>query len=162
MSQESRLRIPVMKYGSLLLSALLFGTSVSCLAFTLDIASNQVTEFGQGPLLIFVPGYGEVVFESGLDGALVVDSAYASTGKMDAPPASASASEAPVAATEDAAGYVKIASRASASTADQPATGTDGVAAMKNPPDGGDSVPETASAALGLLGILLFLLRRWR
>lgn len=150
-----------MKHGSSLLPVLLLAASASSHAFSLDIASNEVTKFGQGPRSLFVPGYGEVAFESGLDGAVVVDSAYASTGKIDVPPVATSASEPPVAATEDT-GYVEIASRSIASATDQPAPGTDPVAALEKPPEGVNSIPETASGALGLLGILLLLLRRWR
>lgn len=113
---------PAMKHGFPLLPVLLLAASASSHAFSLDIASTEVTKFGQGPRSIFVPGYGEVAFESGLDGALVVDSAYASTGKIDLPPVATSASEPPVTATEDT-GYVEIASRSTASATDQPAPG---------------------------------------
>lgn len=147
-----------MKRGPLLLPVLWLGASLTGYAFTLDIASNEVTEFGQGPRSIYVPGYGEVVFESNLDGVLVVDSGYASTGEMNVPPAATSVSEVPVAATEDT-GHVTIASRAIAS---ESGMNDKSVAGVESDPQAGDSVPETASAALGLLGILLFLLRRWR
>jgi ABC-type Na+ efflux pump permease subunit len=150
-----------MKHGFPLMPVLLLAASASCHAFTLDIASDEITKFGQGPRSVFVPGYGEVAFESALDGALVVDSAYASTGKIDVPTATTTASEPPTAASEDS-GYVEIAARSTASANDQTAPETAPVAAMEKPPERVNSIPETASAALGLLGILLFLLRRWR
>ncbi len=150
-----------MKHGFPLLPILLLSASASSPAFTLDIASNEVTKFGQGPRSVFVSGYGELAFESGLDGALVVDSAYASTGGIDVPTATTTASEPPAVATGDS-GYVEITSRHTASATDQAAAGTGPVAAMEKPPEGVNSIPETASGALGLLGILLLLLRRWR
>jgi hypothetical protein len=152
---------PFMKRGFPLLPVLLFAASAAAHAFTLDIAGDGIEEFGRSPRSISVPGYGEVTFESGLDGALVVDSAYASNGEINFPPVATSVSK-PQAAVTEVAEYVEISSRSTVPATDQPAAETDRVAGKTKPPEGLNSVPETASAALGLLGILLFLLRRWR
>jgi hypothetical protein len=149
-----------MKRLSPLLPALMLGATAASHAFTLDIASHDIAEFGQGPRLVFVPGYGEVVFESGLDGVLVVGSAYASTDRIEMPPVAAEAAAEtshPNAGPDADSGFVKITSRA---TSELPLSLHPVDAALQNPPDGWNAVPEAASAALGLVGTLMLLLRR--
>lgn len=152
-----------MKRGLHFLSALWLCAPLTAHAFTLDIASTDVTEFGQGPRSIFVPGYGEVTFESGLDGALVLDSAYASTERIEVPaPSDASGTDPSTGSAMTAANpdLVKISNRISSvpiRRASSPQA-TDGM--IQNPPGGWNAVPEAASATLGLCGMLMLLLRR--
>ena len=163
----SEITIPslAMKRGIPLLPVLLLGALAASHAFTLDIASNEVTEFGQGPRSIFVPGYVEVAFESGLDGALMVDSAYASTSRIEVPPPSG---ETPVepsideTAADTDPGYVKIANRKTSgqSPARQVTTFQPADSQHENPQGGWNAVPEAASAMLGLIGTLILLRRR--
>ena len=149
-----------MKRGFPLLTFLLLGVSAASHAFTLDIASHEVTEFGQGPRSIFVPGYGEVAFESFLDGVLVVDSAYASTDRIELPPPSIADAAEPctdITAAGNNPGFVEIANRSNPDLS-PPLHPVDG--SIDNPPDGWNAVPEAASATLGLVGTLFLLLRR--
>lgn len=153
-----------MKRGLPLLSVMLLGATVGAHAFTPDIAGDGIAEFGRGPRSLFVPGYGEVTFESPLDGVLVVDSAYASTDRINLPPSSgepaAEAASANTAADADP-GFVKIANR---NASDVPARLHAAVHpvdhAIHNPPGTWNAVPEAASATLGLIGTLMLLLRR--
>jgi hypothetical protein len=149
-----------MKRETFISLVLLLCGSVASQAFTLDIESQETGEPGQGPRSIFVPGYGEVAFESALDGALVVDSAYASTNGIETPPPM---HETP---TEDAAagknpGVVEITHRMTPSLSPPLQVALHPVdAVLENPPEGWNAVPEAASATLGLVGTLLLLLRR--
>lgn len=163
MASKSRLPFSSDRYGSGGFPVLLLCIPVACQAFTLEIASHEIVESCQGPRSLYVRGYGEVVFEAGLDGALVVDPAYASTGRIEvAPPTSGESAAAP--STEDANGAadqacVKITNKTpvlSQTTQDalQPFD-----PALENPADGWNSVPEAASATLGLIGTLLLFLR---
>jgi MYXO-CTERM domain-containing protein len=155
-----------MKPGFQLIAALFAGAATFTQAFTLDIASTEVTEFGRGPRSILVPGYGEVTFESGLDGALVVDSGYASTDLIKIP---ASAGETGALRNEEDAtihdanpSLVKMVNRGNSISALLPQSSSlePLSESSRNPPDGLIAVPEAASAALGLLGMLMLLLRR--
>lgn len=152
-----------MKSGFLLPAALLLGLSADCGAFSPCIASHESAGSGEEPHSIFVPGYGEVVFESGPDPVLVVDSAYASTREMDAPPMRAEQTEEKSPARAAADGqpeFVTISNRANGTTASWNNPSQTGDAAGQNPEDERNVVPEAASATLGLVGTLLLLLRR--
>jgi len=143
-----------------LLPVLLLGASAAGHAFSLDIACDDIAEFGQGPRLIFVPGYGEVVFESGLGGVLVVGSAYASTDRIELPPADTGADAGPSkhqSGTVPDPGFAKLSNRAKR---DLPLILHPVDTTLQNPPDGWNAVPEAASASLGLVGTLMLLLRR--
>lgn len=164
MSLETRLSPRALKCGLIFMATLLLGVPVVCHAFTLDIASHEIGEFGQGPRAIFVPGYGEVIFESGLDGILVVDSAYASTQGFEIPPPAPrelGAHPTTVGAEAEAdPGFVKITSRTPNNPASLAATPHPAGDSLENPPGGWNAVPEAASATLGLIGTLLLFLRR--
>jgi hypothetical protein len=163
MSLESRFVPSAITRGLFLFVALQFGT-VTSHAFTMDIVSQEVGDFGQGPSSIFVPGYGQVVFESVLDGTLVLDSAYASTERIDVPPPASRES-----GIHDFTGhtqtvadpvFVEIYSRTGKMTTSLSATLHPADDPLENPPGGWNAVPEAASATLGLIGTLLLFLRR--
>lgn len=152
-----------MKRGLHFLSAFWLCASLAAHAFTLDIASTEVTEFGQGPRSIFVPGYGEVTFESGLDGALVLDSAYASTERIEVPaPSDASGADPSIPSCMTAANpdLEKIANRISTVPIRRASSLEVADDSIQNPPGGWSAVPEAASATLGMCGMLMLLLRR--
>jgi len=130
----------------------------------LGIAGDGTGDFGQGPRSIQVTGYGEVVFESGLDGALVVDPAYASTEQIEMPQTATGESMAKPSAEEASGaadhGFVKITNRTPVlshpvQVALQPVDPS-----LENQAEEWNAVPEAASATLGLIGTLLLFLRR--
>jgi hypothetical protein len=150
-----------MKRGLSLLPILLLGASTVSHAFRLDFASSELMEFGQGPHSIIVPGYGEITFESSLDGVLVVSSAYASTEQIEVPrpscePAPETSINENLAETNP--GFVKIAVRKTPDPS-SPLQAAN-LQPLEGPPDGWNAVPEAASATLGLVGMLMLLLRR--
>lgn len=152
-----------MKLGFPLLPVMLLGATVAAHAFTPDIAGDGIAEFGRGPGSLFVRGYGEVMFESPLDGVLVVDSAYASTDRINLPPPSgepaAEVDEDNTTADENP-GFVKIANRNASELPTRLHVAVHPVDdAIQNPEDTLNAVPEAASATLGLIGTLLLLLR---
>jgi hypothetical protein len=152
-----------MKRGHRLLSAVWLCVPLAAHAFTLDIASTEVMEFGQGPRSIFVPGYGEVTFESGLDGELVLDSAYASTDRIEVPaPSEVSGADPSIGSVMTAANpdLVKISNRISTAPIRRASSLQLVEGPMQNASDGLNAVPEAASATLGLLGMLMLFLRR--
>ncbi|RPJ33248.1 MAG: hypothetical protein EHM17_10970 [Verrucomicrobiaceae bacterium] len=133
-----------MKRSLLIFVALLLGAAASSRAFTLDFANHELTESGHGPYSVFVPGYGEVVFENGLDGALVIESAYASTGGFELPAA-----------------HFKTESVEVAFDTGEPASPDFTTSSAEELPAAEwNAVPEAASATLGLVGMLLLALRR--
>ena len=140
-------------------------------AFTLDAVGYQGGELPLNPLSIFVPGYGEVVFEDCLGSMLVVESAYQNSSSFD-----------PQTLRHDPADDVKIIfsdqerlnlslasiglpsgasfgkggsplAEAAESSAGVPSDAEDGSAGF---------IPEATSAVLGLIGTLLLLARRNR
>jgi hypothetical protein len=153
-----------MKRGFPILPVLFLGAWISAHAFTPDIAGDGVAESGQGPRSIFVPGYGEVAFESPLDGVLVVDSAYASTDRINVPPPSGDAAAEPTSdntAAGEEPGFVKITNR----NVSEPPVHLHAAVhpvddVIQTPPGTWNAVPEAASATLGLIGTLMLLLRR--
>lgn len=65
-----------MKFRTALAVAMVVGFPALSLAFTLDAVGYGGSELALAPYSVFVPGYGELVFEA-LDGtSLVVNSAY--------------------------------------------------------------------------------------
>jgi len=153
-----------MKRTPTILSLLMLFASVTGGAFTLDIASYEAPESGRGPHSIFLPGYGEVVFESGLDGVLVVNSAYASTERVEPPVSIGRPAPMPPGdevAVDGEPGFLMISNRNPESTV--PATQLPlhpADESIQNPAGEWNAVPEAASAALGLIGTLLLLARR--
>ncbi len=65
-----------MKIKTPLVAALLIGMQAISSAFTLDAVGYEGTEISTNPLSVFVPGYGELVFEAAVGSSLVVNSAY--------------------------------------------------------------------------------------
>jgi uncharacterized protein (TIGR03382 family) len=156
--------------------ALLLGAaSAGCQGFTLDIAGYEGAEITQNPQSIFVPGYGELIFETGVGSALVVNSAYLNDNGFSAQALGfdqdetlkiALASPEPVNLDFDFVGL----SSGEGHTVRQvpfphlalPVTfqgGADGAGLHAN---SWNAVPEPAAAALGLIGALLLVLRRRR
>lgn len=68
--------IPPMNMKTPLVAALFAAASSIGHAFTLDAVGYEGGVLSQNPFSVFVPGYGELVFEAGLGSELVVDSAY--------------------------------------------------------------------------------------
>ncbi|MES2660069.1 MAG: PEP-CTERM sorting domain-containing protein [Verrucomicrobiota bacterium] len=65
-----------MKMKTSLVAALLLGMPAISSAFTLDFAGYQGGDLSTNPVSIFVPGYGELVFQAAVGNTLVVNSAY--------------------------------------------------------------------------------------
>lgn len=164
MSLKSRFPSPAVRCGLFLFPVLLSCCPVVCHAFTLDIASHEVAEIGQNPRLLYATGYGEVVFESGLDGTLVVASAYASTEPINVPPAASVefvVESSPVnGVAHENQGFVEIANRTPNLSTPLRITPHPVDTTLKNTSGGWNAVPEAASATLGLFATLLWFLRR--
>lgn len=67
---------PHMKMKTALVAALVAGMPVLSNAFTLDAAGYGGSELSLNPVSVFVPGYGELIFEAAPGSSLVVNSAY--------------------------------------------------------------------------------------
>lgn len=65
-----------MKKITLLVASVCVGVNTVAGAFNLDVVGYDGTEVNPSPLAIFLPGYGEVVFEAADASVLVVNSAY--------------------------------------------------------------------------------------
>ncbi len=65
-----------MKIKTPLVAALLLGMPAISSAFTLDAVGYGGGELSSTPYSVFVPGYGELVFEAAAGSSLVVNSAY--------------------------------------------------------------------------------------
>ncbi len=126
-------------------------------AFTLDAAGYEGGDLARDPMSLRVPGYGEVVFESGIGAPLVVTSGYQSVAALGA--------SALIFNEQDA---VKISVNAGSG---DPLVGFDaGFQLIVDAPqiDSGNrssawkSIPEPASAWIGLTGMLILLVGRRR
>jgi hypothetical protein len=65
-----------MKIKTSLIAALLLGIPTISGAFTLDAIGYEGGELSDNPVSIFVPGYGELIFQAAIGSVLVVNSAY--------------------------------------------------------------------------------------
>jgi hypothetical protein len=74
-----------MKTKIALAVALFCGPVAVSNAFTLDFVGYEGTTLPANPLVIFVPGYGDVRFDAGNGSTLVVDSAYQNANGSAAP-----------------------------------------------------------------------------
>jgi hypothetical protein len=67
---------PHMKMKIPLIAAFVAGMPVISGGFTLDAVGFGGSELSLNPVSVFVPGYGELIFEAAVGSALVVNSAY--------------------------------------------------------------------------------------
>jgi hypothetical protein len=67
------------------IAAMLAGLCTASSAFTLDFAGYEGVTLPPNPLVIFVPGYGDVMFEAGDGSALAVNSDYLNDNGFGAP-----------------------------------------------------------------------------
>jgi hypothetical protein len=164
-----------MKSTSPLVLALLLGASINTHAFTLDFVGYEGVEFKQSPQSIIVPGYGELVFEAGLDSTLVVNSAYLNDNGFGAPSLSFDQNEAvkitfngpePLNVDFD---FVGVSAGESFVVQEDLFTPQAFLVTLQGGGDGAgiyaiswNAVPEPASAMLGLVGAITLVLRRRR
>ncbi len=161
-----------MKMILTLIVALVIGMRPAASGFTLDAVGYEGGGLRASPLSMWVAGYGEVVFESELDTALVVHSAYQNDLVSELPELGFQPHQA-----------VRIVFKGLGSPASGGATAegsTAHISEIRNPPPAPDArfatlddqttgaaeaaaaIPETASGLLGMLGVLLLFLRRGR
>ena len=158
------------------LLAVLFGIPLSVgNAFTLDAVGYSGGNLEPMPFSVFVPCYGEVMFETGSDSALVVSSAFEekdgfggealSFDKTDAvriifddkPSATPAGNhDSTRAGASFTIGRSSLLQQAFPGSHAKPATGA------ATPSKGWNAVPEPASVALGFMGCTLLLMRRRR
>lgn len=69
-----------------LIAAFVAGMPVLSRAFTLDAVGYGGSELSHDPVTVFVPGYGELVFETAADTALVVNSGYGNDSGFEGSP----------------------------------------------------------------------------
>lgn len=155
--------------------ACLCGSMAVTSAFTLDFVGYDGTTLPNNPLVIFVPGYGDVRFDAGNGSSLVVNSAYQNDDGSAAPSLSFDEGEAlqvtflgaqPLKVDFDFVGV----SPGENFTAQPDLFGNQSY--IINLQGGGDGaglyaiswtqVPEPASAMLGVIGSALLVLRRRR
>ena len=133
------------------LVAVLFGTAMSIAnAFTLDPVGYDGGALLPNPFSVFVPGYGEIVFEAAPGTLLVVSSAYQNDSGFDAPSLGFDEKDS-VKITFVAAEPLDL------ELVDQ-FVGDEAEGKSWNP----GSVPEAAPAAIGLIGFMMWALRRRR
>ncbi|MDP3851140.1 MAG: hypothetical protein Q8Q59_11595 [Luteolibacter sp.] len=158
-----------------LLIALLLGASAVSPAFTLDFVGYEGVEFTQSPLSIYIPGYGELVFETGLGSTLVVNSAYLNDNGFGAPALDFDQNEAvkitfaglePLNVDFD---FVGVSSGESFVVQKDLFTPQAFLVTFQGGGDGAglyaiswNAVPEPASATLGMIGAMMLVLRRRR
>ena len=146
---------PMMKHPFLPLVALLCSMSSSGQAFTLDAAGYEGGGLLRDPMSLRVPGYGEVVFDSGFGAALVVDSGYETVASLGGLPLSFDQRDA-----------VKISVKSQAGdTEGDPSflvDAADGGRAASGESSVWSAIPEPPSAWFGLVGLLLLIVGRRR
>lgn len=133
------------------LVAVLFGTALSIAnAFTLDSVGYDGGALSPNPFSVFVPGYGEILFEPVPGTLLVVNSAYQNATGFDVP-----------ALGFDEKDSVKITFGTPEPLElelDDQLVGDEAQAIVWNT----GSVPEAAPAVTGLIGFMMWALRRRR
>ena len=144
-----------MKHPFLPLVALLCSMFSSGQAFTLDAAGYEGGGLQRDPMSLRVPGYGEVVFDSGFGAALVVDSGYETVASLGGLPLSFDQGDAV---------KISVKSQASDTVADARllVDANDGGPMASDEGSVWTSIPEPASAWLGLVGLLLLFIGRRR
>ena len=144
-------------------------------AFTLDAVGYEGGVLNQNPFSVFVPGYGELVFEAGPDSTLVVDSAYRNDNGFGGPSLNFDQDESvkitfngpePLNVDFD---FVGQSAGESFVIEKDLFTPQAFVVTLKGQGDGAglyamswNAIPEPSSALLGLLGSLMLVLRRRR
>lgn len=162
-----------MKMKLLLVAALVAGLPVISSAFTLDAVGYEGDVLSLNPESVFIPGYGELIFEAAVGSALVVNSAYQNGNGFGGPSLNFDPNEAvkitfnslePLNVDFDFVGLSVGESFVVQKDLFTPQAflvtfqgGGAGVYAVS-----WDVVPEPAAATLGLIGIALLILRRRR
>jgi hypothetical protein len=164
-----------MKLKSLLVAALFGATLTIGSAFTLDAVGYEGGTLENNPFSIFVPGYGELVFEAVNGSSLVVNSAYQNDNGFGGPSLSFDENEIvkvtfngdePLNVDFD---FVGQSAGESFVIEKDLLTPQAFLVTLRGQGDGAglyamswNTVPEPSSAALGILGTALLVLRRRR
>lgn len=158
------------------LVAMLLGLSMSTgSSFTLDAVGYEGGIIDQNPLRIFVPGYGELIFEAAPGSELVISSAYENDNGFGGPSFNFDAGEA-VKITFDGLepldldfDFVGLSVGESFTIEKDLLTPQSFIVTLRGEGDGAGIyavswtvIPEPASAAMGLVGTMVLLLRRRR
>lgn len=158
------------------LVAVLLGMTISAgSAFTLDAVGYEGGVLEQNPFSVFIPGYGELVFEASLGASLVVNSAYQNDNGFGGPSLNFDANES-VRITFNGAeplnvdfDFVGQSVGESFVIEKDLFTPQAFIVTHRGQGDGAglyamswNAVPEPASATLGLIGSMLLVLRRRR
>ena len=161
---------------TLSLAAMLLGLCAPAgFAFTLDAVGYEGGVLSQNPFRVFVPGYGELVFEAAAGSELVVDSAYQNDNGFGGPSLSFDADESvkitfegpePLSVDFD---FVGLSAGESFQIEEDLLTPQAFIITLRGEGDGAgvyamswNAIPEPSSAALGLLGTTMLVLRRRR
>lgn len=168
-----------MKMKTPLVAALLAGMPAICGAFTLDAVGYGGSELSLNPHSVFVPGYGELIFEAAASSALVVNSAYENDNGFGGPSLNFDQDEAikitfngpsPVNVDFD---FVGVSAGETFVVQKDLFTPQAFIVTLQGGGDGAglyavswniqpDAVPEPTSAMLGMIGTAVFVLRRRR
>jgi hypothetical protein len=164
-----------MKLKSLLVAALFSATLTVGSAFTLDAVGYEGGTLENNPFSIFVPGYGELVFEAVNGSSLVVNSAYQNDNGFGGPSLSFDENEI-VKVTFNGAEPLNVDFDFVGQSAGESfviekdlLTPQAFLVTLRGQGDGAglyamswNTVPEPSSAALGILGTAILVLRRRR
>jgi MYXO-CTERM domain-containing protein len=166
-----------MKMKAPLVAALMLGLPAMSNAFTLDAVGYEGSELSLDPVTVFVPGYGDLVFEAASGSTLVVNSDYENDNGFGAPALSFDSNES-VKITFKGADPMNVDFDFVGLSADETflvekdaTTPQTYFLTLKGCGDGAglysiswcaQSVPEPSSAMLGLIGAGYFALRRRR
>ena len=168
---------PPMKMKTSLVAALLIGLPAISGAFTLDAVGYGGSELSLAPYSVFVPGYGELVFEAAAGSSLIVNSAYQNDNGFGGPSLSFDQNESvkitfkgsePLNVDFD---FVGVSAGESFVVEKDLLTPQAYLVSLKGAGDGAglyaiswktEAVPEPTSAMLGLLGGAFFAFRRRR
>lgn len=166
-----------MKLTTPLVAALLAGMPAISSAFTLDAVGYGGSELSLNPQSVFVPGYGELIFEAAVGSALVVNSAYENDNGFGAPSLSFDENEAvkitfngldPLNVDFD---FVGVSAGENFVVQKDLFTPNAFLVTLQGSGDGAglyaiswntEAVPEPTSAMLGLIGTAIFAFRRRR
>jgi hypothetical protein len=143
-------------------------------AFTLDAVGYEGGVLSQNPFSIFIPGYGELVFEAVGDSSLVVDSAYQNDNGFGGPALSFDQDEA-VKITFNGPEPLKVdfdfvgQSAGESFVIENELSSQVFTVTLRGQGDGAglyamswNAIPEPSSAALGLIGSMMLVFRRRR
>lgn len=161
----------------LLLAALAAGFPAISSGFTLDAVGYDGTGLSLNPVSVFVPGYGELIFEAAVGSSLVVNSAYQNDNGFGGPSLNFDQNDAiritftgaePLNVDFD---FVGVSAGESFVVQKDLFTPQSFLVTLQGGGDGAglyaiswntQAVPEPASALLGLIGITVFAFRRRR